>query len=851
MRVPLSWLREFVDVPVDATPEDVHADLVKVGLEEEDIHRFELSGPIVVGQVLEFTPEPQSNGKTINWCSVRVAPEGETAADGGEDVRGIVCGAHNFVAGDKVVVTLPGAVLPGPFPIAARKTYGHVSDGMIASARELGLGEEHDGILLLASLGLDPEVGTDAVALLGLDDTAVEVNVTPDRGYAFSIRGIAREYSHSTGAAFRDPAQRADLPFPEAPFPEPVEGNASRFPVAIDDVSPIRGRVGASVFITRVVRNIDPTRATPPWMVARLKLVGIRSISLVVDITNYVMFELGQPIHGYDLNRLHGGIVVRRALQGEKLVTLDEQVRTLDAEDLLITDDSGPIGLAGVMGGASTEINDGTTDVLIEAANFDPVSIARSARRHKLPSEASKRFERGVDPEVAQAAAARVVQLLVELAGGTADALGSRWFASEAPQPIELPTGYVESIVGVRYTDDETRSSLLAIGCSVDDAATGWIVTPPSWRPDLTDKATLAEEVARIVGYERIPSVLPTAPPGRGLTRPQRLRRTVSQMLAANGLTEVLAYPFVSEASNDTFGSPTAGSVPQLKLANPLDGEVPYLRTSLIPGLIEVARRNLSRGLTDLAIFESGSVFLPEANRTYGGGPLPIGNAQPSADVLDALNAGIPPQPRHLGALLLGAAVQKQPEQAAIRRGLGDALTVVQQLGAALRVRIEPRQGAHQVLHPGRTAELFVGDRSVGFAGELLPALAEELDLPRVVAVLELDLDVLVSLADEDAAPAAIATLPAATQDLSLVIASDIPAGDVRAAIVEGAGSLLEDARLVDDYRGTGVEDGTKSLTFALRFRAADRTLTAAEASDAKLAGLALATQRFGAKLRE
>ncbi|HXD62029.1 MAG TPA: phenylalanine--tRNA ligase subunit beta [Lacisediminihabitans sp.] len=854
MRVPLSWLREFVDVPVDATPEEVHADLVKVGLEEEDIHRFELSGPIVVGQVLEFTPEPQSNGKTINWCSVRVAPEGETAADGGADVRGIVCGAHNFAAGDKVVVTLPGAVLPGPFPIAARKTYGHVSDGMIASARELGLGEEHDGILRLASLGLDAEVGTDAIALLGLDDTAVEVNVTPDRGYAFSIRGIAREYSHSTGAAFRDPALRADLPFPEDSGDRLASDEGARvstFPVAIDDVSPIRGRVGATVFVTRVVRNIDPTRPTPPWMVSRLKLVGIRSISLVVDITNYVMFELGQPIHGYDLDRLHGGIVVRRALQGEKLVTLDEQVRTLSAEDLLITDDSGPIGLAGVMGGASTEISDGTTNVLIEAANFDPVSIARSARRHKLPSEASKRFERGVDPKVAEAAAARVVQLLVELAGGTADVLGSRWFSTQVPRSIELPAGYIESIVGVHFSDDEIRTSLVAIGCAVDDHADGWTVTAPSWRPDLTDKATLAEEVARIVGYDRIPSVLPTAPPGRGLTRPQRLRRTVAQMLAANGLTEVLAYPFVSEQSNNVFGSPSAGAVPQLKLANPLDGEVPYLRTSLIPGLIEVARRNLSRSLTDLAIFEAGSVFLPEPNRSYGVGALPVGDARPSVDVLHALNAGIPPQPRHLAALFVGDAVQKQPGQVALKRGLGDALAAVQQLGVALRVEISPRQGSHQAMHPGRTAELFVGEQSVGFAGELLPALAEELDLPRVVAVLELDLDALVALAREDVAPAAIATLPAATQDLSLVVAAEVPAGEVRAAIVEGAGSLLEDARLVDDYRGSGVEDGAKSLTFALRFRAVDRTLTAAEATEAKLAGLALATQRFGAVLRE
>ncbi len=847
MRVPLSWLREFVDVPAESTPEDVHAALVRVGLEEEDIHRFELSGPIVVGQVLEFTPEPQSNGKTINWCSVRVAPEGRVAADGGADVRGIVCGAHNFVAGDKVVVTLPGAVLPGPFPIAARKTYGHLSDGMIASARELGLGEEHDGILRLTAFGLDPEVGADAVALLGLDDTAIEVNVTPDRGYAFSIRGIAREYSHATGVAFRDPALRPDLPLPA----ESDRKGASLFPVAVDDRSPIRGRIGATAFITRVVRNIDSTRPTPPWMVARLKLVGVRSISLVVDITNYVMFEFGQPLHGYDLDRLHGGIVVRRALQGEKIVTLDEQVRTLDAEDLLITDDSGPIGLAGVMGGASTEISEVTTNVLVEAANFDPVSIARSARRHKLPSEASKRFERGVDPEVAEAAAARVVQLLVELAGGTAEALGSRWLQAEAPRPIELPAGYVESIVGARYTEDEIHSSLVAIGCSVETTANGWTVTPPSWRPDLTDKATLAEEVARIVGYDRIPSILPTAPPGRGVTRMQRLRRSAAQMLAANGLTEVLSYPFVSEKSNDTFGSATAGHVAQLRLANPLDGETPFLRTSLLPGLVEAAQRNLSRGLVDLAIFEAGSVFLPEEGRSYGSGNPPLGTERPSQEVLDALGESIPPQPLHLAALFLGSAVHKQPGQAAVAHSLGDALDAARQLGIALRVGISPRQGRHQAMHPGRTAELFVGDTSVGFAGELLPALADDLDLPRVVAVCEVDLGALIDLAEEDARPSAISTLPAATQDLSLVVEAGVPAGEVLAAIVEGAGPLLEEARLVDDYRGTGVADGAKSLTFALRFRAPDRTLTAAEATEAKLAGLALVTQRFGATLRE
>ncbi|TFD58686.1 phenylalanine--tRNA ligase subunit beta [Cryobacterium suzukii] len=882
MRVPLSWLGEFVDLAPGTTPEDVHAALVSVGLEEEDIHRFQVSGPIVVGEVLEFVGEEQTNGKTINWCQVRVAPGDELAADGGPAIHGIICGAHNFAVGDKVVVTLPGASLPGPFPIAARKTYGHVSDGMIASARELGLGDEHDGILLLASLGLDAPVGTDAIALLGLDDSAVEINVTPDRGYAFSIRGVAREYSHATGVPFRDPALALTVIAP-----------VTRFPVTIDDRAPIRNRTGASVFVTRVVRGVDPTRATPAWMIARLGLVGIRSISLVVDVTNYVMFELGQPLHGYDLDKLAGGIIVRRATSGEKFTTLDAVTRTLNIEDLLITDESGPIGLAGVMGGASTEISAQTVNVLVEAANFDPVSIARSARRHKLPSEASKRFERGVDPRVAAVAAARVVQLLVDLAGGVADDLGSVYDEAPAPQPILLPTGFVSGLIGLAYTGDEVRDALVDVGASLVEADGDLQVTPPSWRPDLTDKWTLAEEVARIVGYDRIPSVLPVAPPGRGLTRTQTLRRTIAQTLAATGHTEVLTYPFVSERANNLFGvavSPapvSAGasmadaasavpiSVPQIKVANPLDGEAPFLRTSMLPGMLQIAHRNRSRGLVDVAIYEQGLVFRPEAGVKYGTAELPAGAARPSAEAEAALNAGIVPQPLLVGIVLVGNEVRHQPGLAAVATGWQSALAAAQQVALATGVRIEVRQGQHPAMHPGRTAELFVtvsdssvsgssvsgssvsgssvsaATVSVGFAGELLPTVADDYDLPAVVAVAEINLALVFAQADGDLTVTPIRTMPAATQDLSLVVSVSVPAAALRAVVAEGAGDLLETIDLVDDYRGAGVELGQKSLTFALRFRGEERTLTAAEASTARLSGVALAADRFGAALRE
>ena len=835
MRVPLSWLREYVDVPAGesamADAEAVHAALVRIGLEEEEVHGTPITGPVVVGQVLEFVDEPQSNGKTIRWCQVLIAP----GPDRESAVRGIVCGAHNFAVGDKVVVSLPGAVLPGPFPISARTTYGHVSDGMIASARELGLGDEHDGILRLATLGLDPEVGTDAIALLGLDDVAVEINVTPDRGYVLSMRGVAREYSHSTGAVFRDPALALN------------PAQASGFDVIVLDEAPIRGLPGCDAFVTRVVRGIDTTRPTPAWMISRLSLAGIRSISLVVDITNYVMLELGQPIHGYDLQKLSGGITVRRARAGETVVTLDNQTRSLHSEDLLITDESGPIGLAGVMGGASTEISSTTVDVLVEAAHFEPVSIARTARRHKLPSEASRRFVRGVDPLVAEPAAQRVVDLLVELAGGTPDTLGSLWIDALTPAAIHLPEGYVDALVGVDFSLDEITDSLEAVGCTVSVQTDGWQVVPPSWRPDLVDAPGLAEEVARIVGYDRIPAILPIAPPGRGLTRTQRVRRAVADALAAGGLTEVLAYPFVSAADNALIDGADA---PSMVVVNAIDAEAARLRRSLLPGLARIAHRNLARGLTDIGIFELGTVFHPEAGRSYGTSEVPAGDARPSDATLVKLQQSIPPQPRFLAALVLGDRRGRGIGQVAEAAGIADVLGAARAVASVVGVELRIETGAHPALHPGRTAVLFVGETRVGIAGELLPSVAVERDLPRRVGVLELDLDALIEASLGEVVAGRMSGFPAATQDLSIVVADNVPAGAVRDAVIDGAGPLLESVVIVDDYRGVGVEPGTKSITLALRFRADDRTLTAAEATAAKLAGLALASERHGATLR-
>ncbi|KAM9864001.1 phenylalanine--tRNA ligase subunit beta [Leucobacter sp. BZR 635] len=846
MRIPLSWLGEFVSLPADTTPEDVHAQLVSVGFEEESVRRFDLSGPLVVGEVLSVEPEPQSNGKTINWCQVRVAPESETAADGGEDVRGIVCGAHNFGPGDKVVVTLPGAVLPGDFKIAARKTYGHVSDGMIASARELTLGEDHDGIIVLSRLGLDPAIGTDALELLGLADTAVEINVTPDRGYAFSVRGVAREYSHASGSAFTDPAAIEVTP-------------AAGFPVTLADDAPIRGHEGATGFITRVVRGIDATKPTPAWMVARLQLAGIRALTLPVDISNYVMLELGNPLHSYDLGKLQGGITVRRARAGETLETLDGQERKLHVEDLLITDDSGPIGLAGVMGGESTKVDDATTDVLIEAATFDPITIARTHRRHKLPSEASKRFERGVDPLVARAAAQRMVDLLVELAGGTVDALGSDLVAPWEPTEVLLPIARVNGLLGTDFSDDEVRGALATIGCTVAESSAGTLsVTAPSWRSDLTRPADLVEEVARIVGYDRIPSELPVAPAGRGLTRSQRLRRRAANITTAAGFDEVQSYPFVSRAQLDNFGAGAelagehSADVDAIRLANALDGETPFMRRSLLPGLVTAAQRNVSRGLTDLALVEFGRVFVPlAAPNELGTATVPPLAARPSAEVLAELNASIPEQPHSAAALLIGDAIEKQPGEPGREYDWADAIDAARITAGAVSAELSVRQGAHRAFHPGRTAELVVAGEVVGVAGELLPELVADYHLPGRVAAFELNLERVMELAPREPATANLSGYPAATQDLTLVVSLDVPAAEVLSTVVAGAGELLEHAHIVADYRGQGIDEGQRALTFALRFRASDRTLKAEEASEAKLAGVAAAEAAFGAKLRD
>ncbi len=563
MRAPLSWLREYAALPEDLDGRGLSDALIRAGLEVETVDQAgaDVTGPLVIGRVLDFVEEPQKNGKTIRWCQVDVGPHNDDSG-----ARGIVCGARNFDVGDFVVVSLPGAVLPGGFAIAARKTYGHVSDGMICSAAELGLGDDHSGIMVLPDPGLVP--GADAAPVLELRDDVLDIAVTPDRGYCLSIRGLAREAAQATGVAFTDPVDRA-VPL-ETTAGYPVELQSSACPI----------------FVAVTVTGVDPTRPSPRWLARRVQLAGMRSISLAVDITNYVMLETGQPIHAYDRDRLDGPIVVRQAQDGEKLTTLDDVVRPLDPQDLLITDRTGPIGLAGVMGGASTELSSATRNVVIEAAHFDAMTIARTSRRHKLSSEASRRFERGVDPAAGYAAAHRVAQLLVELAGGTLSP-DETVRGSVLPQPsTTIADDLPGRVLGLAVDHDTVVSLIEAVGATVIADQDQLSITAPSWRPDLRDPYDYVEEVGRLIGFDQIPPVVPQAPVGRGLTRSQRARRAVTSALATSGFVEVLSFPFTSVDELDRMGIAAADERRRLnKIINPLSETTPYLRTSLLPGL--------------------------------------------------------------------------------------------------------------------------------------------------------------------------------------------------------------------------------------------------------------------------
>ncbi len=823
MKTTLSWLRDFVELPAGLTAEELDDALTNLGMEVESIvdQAATVKGDLVVGRVLTIE-ELTGFKKPIRFCLVDV---------GKDQPQEIVCGATNFAVGDLVAVILPGGELPGGFKIGARKTYGHNSNGMICSPAELGLGTDHSGIIVLPPGSAAP--GDDARPVVGLDDVTVEVEITPDRGYQMSLRGIARELSYAFDAAYTDPAH-VQAPGGTAEVPHPV---------TVEDT------VGCDRFSARVVRGIDPRAQSPQWLRRRLVAAGVRAISLPVDITNYLMLELGQPMHVFDLGRLSGPLVVRRARPGEKLTTLDGVARVLDAEDMVICDDTGPISLAAVMGGETSEWQPDTVDVLLEAAHWDPVMVGRTARRHKLFSEAAKRWERGVDPALTMVALERAVQILTAHAGGTVDERVLDLDHIRPPAVIRLDPALPTQRIGLPYPAERVIELLTRIGCAVAGVSP-LDVTPPTWRPDLLAPIDLVEEVARLGGYNDIPSLLPPARGGSGITPSQRRRRTVGRALAENGYTEVLSYPFVAPTVADALGYPADDPRRSaVRLTNPLSEEEPLLRTSLLPPLLATLKRNLGRGLRDLSLFEIGMVFQP---RLAAAAPPAMGvDRRPSDEDWATANAFVPAQPWHLAAALTGEAEPSGwwgPGRVATWADAVEAARIALAAAGMTDDRVTVAAAERAPWHPGRCAAVAVDGRVVGYAGELHPAVVSALELPKRTVAMELDLD---AVPDAPVVQGArISSFPPALIDVALVLDRTVPAAAVEAALAEGAGELLESVELFDVYESGQLGEGKRSLAYKLIFRAPDRTLTSDEALAARDAAVAVVASRFGATLR-
>ena len=813
------------------TDEELDAGYVRVGFETEGYAPIEeTTGPLVIGRI-ESIEELTGFKKPIRHCMVNVGD-----ANGTGELQSIVCGARNFAEGDLVVVSLPGAVLPGNFAIAARETYGRMSAGMICSAAELGLTDKQTkGIMTLPEGIADP--GTDAREIVGLEDTVFDVNITPDRGYALSARGLTREIASAFDLVYKDPAQDAlelfDLQAPE------VDG-------ALDRTVNVQPETKALRFGLRAVRGIDPSKESPLWMQRELMLCGQRPVNAATDVTNYVMLLLGQPMHAFDGDKINGDLSVRLAQEGEKLRTLDDVERELHSEDVVICDDSGIQSLAGVMGGSTSEISDTTSAVYFEAANWDPITVARTSRRHKLSSEASRRFERGVDPALIEVALDLACALLLDIAGGSVDR--GRLIVGDTPAMpnISMSAQRPGQIAGVDYSDATVVSRLEEVGCAVEVSDGMLSVTPPTWRPDLRMPADLVEEVVRLEGLEDIPSIVPTAPAGRGLSASQRRRRAIGHALAYNGYVEVLPTPFIANDVFDVWGLDADDERRKtVRVQNPLDADYAVLGTTLLPSLLDAIKRNVARGEKDVTLFGIEQVTIA---RGEGRSPMPSTSQRPSDEEVENLLNSLPLQPLHVATVACGLIDHHGPWGEGRAYTYADAIESAQVVARASDVQLDVVAAEQLPWHPGRCAALKVGDQVVGYAGELHPQVLERAGLPQRTCAMELNIS---ALPFAPSAPAPVlSAFPLLLQDVALVVDEDVPSEKVRRVLEEHAGELLEKVELFDVYRSESLGEDKKSLAFALSFRATDRTLTDDECTEAKMAAVEAAQKAVGAQLR-
>jgi len=802
MRVPLSWLADHVEL--DLKPAELADRLTFAGIEIETIDWVgeDLAG-ILVARVLEVTDHPDADRLVL----VRIEA-------GGED-RWVVCGARNFAPGDIVPWAAPGAKLPGGVEVGRRKVRGVWSDGMLASARELGVFDDHSGILVLPP---DTPVGADVVEAVGLRDAVLDIKNAPNRGDTLSMRGIAREVATMLGTELKP----LDLSVPET---GPAAADLAT--VEVEDVE------GCPLYAARVVEGVDAARPAPLWMAKRLFLYGQRPLGAVVDVTNYLLLDQGQPLHAFDLERVPGRrIVVRRARQGETLRTLDGRERRLTTADTVITSGEQALALAGIMGGEDSEVRSDTSSVLIESAHFPPATVRRTMRRLGMNTEGGQRWARGVDPAGAEPVCDRAAALMARLAGGTVAAGRLRGGPGVGErEAIRLDWGRSSTRLGAPADPAFAAGHLASVGCRVRvvDRQTVEAVAP-SWRFDLELWADLEEEVARRWGYQQIPATLPKATGGR-LTDAQRLRRQVRELLAGMGLSEAQTYPFLSQAAFDRLGLPPGDPRRRtLRLANPISEEAPELRTTLLPGLAEVARRNLARGLAGVGVYELGAVFLPQ----------PPGSAQE-----------LPDEPLTLGVLLTGQRQVGHFDDPVAPFDFADAKGVVEGLVAALGVdQVGYRAEGPPPYHPGRCAGVFIGDRPVGLLGQLHPRVAAALELPPAAFAVELELAPLLAAVPRMRPAPTPSPYPELSFDVAFLVPPGVAASELAAVLRQAAGELLARLSLFDAYRGPPLPPGHRNLAYRVALQAADRTLTDADGAATRDRMAALAAERLQAVLR-
>ncbi len=803
MKVTYSWLEEYVPL---AVPAELAKQLTLAGLEVESVAPVAppFSG-VVVGEVIESGRHP--NAEKLSLCQV--------TTDGTNRLQ-IVCGAGNVRAGLKVAVAMVGASLPDGVIIKSTKLRGLESNGMLCSARELGLGTEHDGIMELPD---SLKVGEDLRAALDLDDVVLEVNATPNRGDCMSVLGIARDYAAAQERRYL--AARVDS--------VAARGTAV-FPVTLE------APAACPVFASRVIRGVNAGAASPPWLRERLRRVGINSISPIVDVTNYVMMDLGQPMHAYDLARVDAGIRVRPAAPKERLTLLDDKEYELDPGFLVIADARGAIGLAGVMGGRGTAISDSTRDVLLEAAHFAPDAVAGRARRLGLFTDAAQRFERGVDPTLPPAAIERATALLVAIVGGepgpvqvTRAAAGA---AAEAEEWVSLRRTRLAKLLGVSVPDGEVHAVLAAVSGRVETTADGWRVRKPPHRFDIRIEEDLIEEVARLRGFDSIAESHAVAPQIAGESTESRVaNERLLTAMADRGYREVITYSFVDPALQQQFFPDT----PSLRLANPISAELADMRVSLWIGLVQACRENLRRQQTRVRLFEIGTKFELQGKRQGN-----LFNEQGDLREIETL-AGI-------------ATGTRWPEQwGSPREALdfydvkADVQGVLALTGDASSVRFEADTLA--CLRPGRSARIYRGLKAVGWLGELHPQLVKAINLPSSAFLFELEVDSAFyskSLKFND-----ISKFPSVRRDLAIVVDESVPLAVLQENVTVSASGLLSELRVFDVYRGPGVETGRKSIALGLILQDSSRTLTDVDADAVVTAVIARLRDELSATIRD